>query len=545
MKQIYITMSVVALFMMCGIDSLKAQQGNVEIVTTYTPEVASANKLLAPTRIADDPTIDPDIEYNVKTSLWQIDLNSHQFKPARASYWDYSGYKQFYVKADAGYPLASDLCFRYAMQTPKLGYLGVGVDHAGDFASRNDRSIAESFNMQNRVLLNGGIFAGSRMFEASLVYDNDIYNGYSMVDPERRLFHDATLALRFGDDFINLEKLNFAIELDGGLWAHRLPQFENMQSEYRASASVKLVREFSDNLINVDLDFGMWQSTKQLGYGDIRFGGSVGYARRFGFVSVEAGLGYLYDRVKMRDRASHFILPRAKVMFDLEKASFVPYVELSSGVSHNDVASLYALNPYIDSESVVSSLSTMPNTLNYNLSLGFTGTIFESRFTYHAYVGADFIRDQLFWYISRPGEFGVDAYNNNRIFMGVGAKYLPIAGLELGLDFSYHFDNHKSPYAQSEPQMCGAVNIRYTLRDWSFYVGGKLLGSRSWTSVDEQMPNFAMPTTFDLGAGVGYCINNRVEVFAKGQNLLNSKIYDYAHYYQPGAGVKVGVKVDF
>ncbi|MBO5971941.1 MAG: hypothetical protein J6Q07_02890, partial [Alistipes sp.] len=183
MKQIYITMSVVALFMMCGIDSLKAQQGNVEIVTTYTPEVASANKLLAPTRIADDPTIDPDIEYNVKTSLWQIDLNSHQFKPARASYWDYSGYKQFYVKADAGYPLASDLCFRYAMQTPNLGYLGVGVDHAGDFASRNGRSIAESFNMQNRVLLNGGIFAGSRMFEASLVYDNDIYNGYSMVDP--------------------------------------------------------------------------------------------------------------------------------------------------------------------------------------------------------------------------------------------------------------------------------------------------------------------------------------------------------------------------
>lgn len=545
MKQTYITLSLVALFMMCGIHSLMAQQGNVEIVTTYRPEVASATKLLAPTRIADDPKIEPEVEYNVKTSLWQIDLNTHQFRPARASYWDYSGYKQFFVKADVGYPLASDLCFRYAMQTPKLGYFGVGVDHAGDFATRNGRSIAEIFNMQNRVLLNGGIFAGSRMFEASLAYDNDIYNGYAMLDPERRLFHDAELRMRFGDDFINLDKLNFAIEVDGGMWAHRLPQFENPQGEYRAGASVKLARMFSDNLINVDLDFGMWQSSKQLSYGDIRFGGSVGYSRRFGFVSVEAGIGYLYDKVKMRDKASHFVLPRAKVMFDLEKASFVPYVELSSGVSHNDIASLYSLNPYVDYASMATSLSTMPNTLNYNLSLGFTGTVFESRLTYHAYVGADFIRDQLFWYISRQGEFGVDTSNNNRIFMGVGAKYLPIAGLELGLDFSCHFDNHKSQYAQSEPQMRGSVGVRYTLRDWSFYVDGKLLGAREWSYVDRELPNFTMPTTFDLGAGVSYCINNRLEVFVKGQNLINSKIYDFAHYTQPGIGFKVGVKVDF
>lgn len=129
--------------------------------------------------------------------------------------------------------------------------------------------------------------------------------------------------------------------------------------------------------------------------------------------------------------------------------------------------------------------------------------------------------------------------------MGVGAKYLPIAGLELGLDFSYHFDNHKSQYAQSEPQMRGSVGVRYTLRDWSFYVDGKLLGAREWSYVDRELPNFTMPTTFDLGAGVSYCINNRLEVFVKGQNLINSKIYDFAHYTQPGIGFKVGVKVDF
>jgi hypothetical protein len=55
-----------------------------------------------------------------------------------------------------------------------------------------------------------------------------------------------------------------------------------------------------------------------------------------------------------------------------------------------------------------------------------------------------------------------------------------------------------------------------------------------------------MPTAFDLGAGVSYRVNRMIEVFATGYNFLNNKhIYDYAYYYQPGVGFKVGVKVDF
>ena len=191
MKRIYFALSVVVLALLCGVDHVVAQEGNVEIVTTYTPEIAPATKLLAPTKIADDPTINPDINYNTKSSLWQIDLDAHSFNPARASYWDHTGYKQFFAKADIGYPLSSDARLRYTMQTPKLGYLGDGVDHAGDFASRQSaddvvRSIADSYKMHNKVLLNGGIFAGSRMFEASLTYDSDIFNGYAMANPERR-----------------------------------------------------------------------------------------------------------------------------------------------------------------------------------------------------------------------------------------------------------------------------------------------------------------------------------------------------------------------
>ena len=551
-KLIYITLSFVALLFL-GVDVATAQEGNVEIVTTYTPEIAPATKLLAPTKIADDPKIDPDINYNVKSSLWQIDLEAHNFNPARASYWDHTGYKQFFAKADFGYPLSSDARFRYAMQTPKLGYFGVGVDHAGDFAARHSalgvkRSVLDSYNMQNRVLLNGGVFAGSRMFEASLIYDNDIFNGYAMAIPERRMFHDAALALRFGDDFVDLEHLNFSVEIDGDVWAHRLPDYENTQSEYHTGAKAKMARNFSSNTITVDLDFDMWQGSNHLNYGDMRFGGGVGYARNFGFFSVEAGIGYLYDKVTLRDKASHFVLPRAKVMFDLEKASFVPYVDFNTSLSQNGISSLYGLNPYIDYAAMRDELSAMANTCSYNLALGFTGTLLSSRLSYHAYVGSNFMRDELFWYVTSPGKFGVEVANNTRIFVGVGAKYQPVAGLELSLDYNYHFDSNKSPYKHSEPIMRGALNVKYTLRDWEFYVDGKLIGRREWSILSATTSDdvFFMPTAFDLGAGVSYRVNRMIEVFATGYNFLNNKhIYDYAYYYQPGVGFKVGVKVDF
>ena len=555
MKRVYITLLLIASFVLYGINEVMAQEGSVEIVTTYVPEIASATKLLAPTAIDDEPTLEPEINYNVKPTSWQIALEAHDFKPARASYWDYTGYKQLFAKAAVAYPFGSEARLRYTIQTPKYGYFGVGVDHLGDFASRLSatgvvRSVGESFNMQNRVLLGGGIFAGSRMFEASLLYDNDIFNGYAMESPERRMFHDAKLALRYGDDFVDLQHLNFAVELNGGLWSHKFPQFANAQIEYNAGAKVKLARDFSGNEIGVELDFDMWRASRELNYGDTRFGVEAGYARSFGFFSVEAGLGYIYDKVNMRDQASHFVLPRAKFMFDLEKASFVPYVDINTSVAQNGISKLYSVNPYIDYTAMATELSAMANSCNYNLALGFTGTVLASRLSYHVYAGVSFMRDAMFWYVTEPGKFGVEADNNNRIFMGVGAKYLPIAGLELDIDFYYHFDNNKSQYELAESAMRGNASVKYTLRDWQFFVRCQLLGNRSWSvlpsTAGEQLTKFTMPTTFDLGAGVSYRVSRIVEVYAEGQNLLNSKhIYDYAYYYRPGIGVKAGVKIDF
>ena len=547
-RNIFPKLLCLAIALGLSIAATSAQQNSVDIVTTYTPEVAPATKLLAPTTIADDPRIDPDIAYEVTPSLWQISLEAHNFLPARASYWDHISYKRLFAKAAVGYPLGSEARFRYTLQTPKVGYFGVGIDHVGDFASRatdfGRRPIAKSYTINNRALVGGGLFVGNYLLEGALKFNDDIYNSYAASRPERLMFNDVSLGVKFGDEFVDLSHLNFSVEAHGDYWSHRLPMIsEEIESANVISAggSARLARDFGGNTIALHLEADWWG-----GYRDeLAVGGSVGYARRFGIVSLEAGLGYLYDKVG-NGRASHYLLPRAKVLFDLDKSAFVPYIEAKTQVQHNTLSELYESNPYLSFEPQRRELMGMNNSRSYDLSAGFTGTLFSSRFAYHIFAGTSFTADKLFWFVRESGLFGVATGNCNRVFVGLGAEVTPLAGLKLDIDFSYHFDDYRAIYLVADPNMRGNLSAEYTLRKLKFYVGADMMGARRITDLSNgSFDVIKMPLTFDLGAGVSYRVNRMVEVFADGKNLLNSKIYDYAHYLRPGIGFMLGVKMDF
>lgn len=542
----------IALGLGFALQGAQAQESSVEIVTNYNPNILSAEKILAPTSIEDDPTIQPFISYEVQPSLWQIALNAHNFLPAKASYWDYSSYKCLFAKAAVGYPFGSELRAHYTFQTPKLGYIGVGVDHVGDFAQRSfgdvERSIAESYNMQNRANLLGGVFIDRYLLDFAVVYTNDIYNGYAMQAPERRMFNDVGAGLRFGDEFVDLSYLNFEVEAHANLWSHPMSSDDDELSELNYGASATLARDFRGNVIELDLNFDQREMQSLYDYSDMRIGGALGYARKFGFFDLEVGVGYLFDKQDRSD-AKHNVMPRMKMMLDLRKVSFAPYIEFNTSLVQNSPSSLFKANPYIDLSAMGGNLSTLGDTTSYNLALGFTGTLASSRVAYHLYVGANFMRDQLFWYVTRDGMFGVTGDNNNRIYMGVAAKFVPAAGLKIDLGFDYHIDNHKSQFEQSEAKMTGNLGIEYARNKWKVYARGELLGARTWSVLPlvegEPMGTFKMNTCVDLSAGVSYRINRIVEIYVVGENLLNSKIYDFANYYRQGIGGMIGAKIDF
>jgi hypothetical protein len=274
----------------------------------------------------------------------------------------------------------------------------------------------------------------------------------------------------------------------------------------------------------------------------------VQYVRDFDIVRVDASLGYLYDRVRNRAKASHFILPRLRLDFDLGIDALQPYVDVNTTVSNNSVAQLYDHNPFIDYDYSLQMLSTMPNTRSYDISAGIAGVAFSSRLAYRAYIGGNFMRDQVLWYINNIGTFGISAANNNRLFFGAEVEYRPVGGLSIGASFVAHSDNSVGEYVTSDARMRGSVDIRYNIKRWKFYVSGDLTGRRRWSAIEGDEIHyeaFVAPTIFDLGVGVSFKASNRVEIFVDGYNLLNQQMFDYAYYYRNGIGCMAGVKIEF
>jgi hypothetical protein len=282
-------------------------------------------------------------------------------------------------------------------------------------------------------------------------------------------------------------------------------------------------------------------------YRDTRLGLNVGYARKFGFVDVEAGVGYIFDKVSGRSKASHFITPFAKVLFDLKLDAFTPYIELDTKVGQNGVSSLYKRNPYIDFGYMYEGFANMANDRSYDVTIGFTGNV-NTRFAYRAYFGANFIRDYLFFYVNHNGNFSADTADNTRLVYGAEIEYMPIGGLRLGGSFHGIVDMAEPLYFLNDPAYEANVFVEYTLRRWQFGISSDFVGKRYWSAIDERGGLLA-PIEYkgyvDLGVKVGFKASKYVDVYLEGVNLINSKIYDYANYYRSGIGFKAGVKIEF
>ncbi len=547
---IFTTLSLMLFGVAVATDASAQNTRRVEVSKAYSPEVTVATKLVAPTEINSSPAIDVDIEYDVRPDTWRTVLNAHDYKPVRATYWDFNRSTPLYVQVDAGYPLSSNAEVRYNLQSAKVGYLGVGFTHSGDYAARYSadgvkRSVGNSFSMNNGLDVSGALLFDKRILEASATYDYDIFNRYAEIgSPARLNFHDANIGVRFGDNFANLKRLNFSIEANAGYWSHRLPEaVDNLKSygEFNVGASAKLARMFKNNRVDVAASFDMWRGGAI--YGDMRMGIDVGYARRFKLVNLEVGIGYMYDKVSGRKRASHFVMPHAKVLFDLKLDAFTPYVEVDTKVGQNGVASLYKRNPYIDFGYMADGFTSMANDSSYNVTIGFMGNV-NTRFAYRAYVGANFVRDYLTFYINREGFFAAATDSNSRIIYGAELEYSPIGGLRLGASIFGYWDDGSMEYVDNKPMFEADAFAEYTLRRWKFHLTSDFIGKRRWTNIVDNTI-YSDKTKIDLGVGVSFDVTQDINIYLEGVNLLNSKIYDFAYYYRSGIGFRAGVKIDF
>lgn len=534
---------------------------HVEVTTVYSPDLAKATKLVAPASVAEDSNLDPEIEYNINTDIWQIELDDHYFDPARASYWDYNRPIKTYMRAGFGVPGCSDFKVRYTTQNSRVGYFSVGFNHDGNFSARENmdaelRKLGKSFDMRNGVSLMAGTFLGSQMLEVDVTVGLDTYNRYAERvangDVARLNFQNAGLKLTYGDSFSNLNRLNFGVDLHGGYWAHGAPSADKTTSalsQFNAGGALRLARNFYKDTFGIVVGGDIYQSLFTT-YNDLRINFEGQYSRDFDFVKLESALGYMFDKVQDAQKPAHFIMPRAKALFDVGLDYVTPYIELNTTVSQNSAAQLYMMNPYIDYSLSADTMLKMPNSRSYDLSFGAVGSLLKSRLTYRLYAGTNRMKDCVVWYVTKDGNFGVATANNKRLFVGAELGYNPVGGLILTAKVDAYKDDTDSKYLFDAPKFRAEFMAEYTLKRWRFYTSANMMGAREWSSELDADGNalfepFKSDSTIDLRAGMSFRATSKWKVYVDGYNLLNAKIYDYAYYYRNGMGVVAGVEIDF
>ena len=546
-----IFLATIALAMFAVPAKVVAQENRrVEVTTTFSPDLATATKLVAPASVAEDSNLEPEIVYTINTDSWQIELDDHFFNPAKASYWDYNRPIKTFMRAGFGTQGASDFKIRYTTQNERVGYFSVGFNHDGNFSKRENidnqlRTIGESFDMRNGVSLVAGTFLGSQMLEVDTKINFDTYNRYAesvgAADVKSLNFQNVGVKVTYGDSFSNLTRLNFGVDVHGGYWGHIAPGAGSL-SQFNAGGALRFARDFYKDTFGLKIGGDMYQSLATT-YNDLRISAELEYSRDFGFVKLESGLGYMFDKVQDIEKPKNFILPRAKALFNVGLDYVTPYAEVNTTVSQNSAGSLYQMNPYIDYNVSQQTMLEMPNSRSFDIAVGAMGSLFKSSLRYRVYAGANLMKNSIVWYVTNYGNFGVAIADNSRTFIAAELGYNPVGGLSLTANVMAHKDDTDSKYLFDAPKFRAEFMAEYTLKRWRFYALANMMGEREWTRESEG--TFKSESTVDLRAGVSFRASSKWKVYIDGYNLLNAKIYDYAYYYRNGMGVAAGVEIDF
>ena len=404
---------------------LNAQvEKRVEVSKAYVPSVEHATKLAVRPNMVDTAAIQPEIDYSITPLTLETQLATRPIRPATITYWEFDRPLPFYLKAGAGYPLNSALDLYVSTQNPDIGYALGYINHDGrygriPYTPDGDHS---ALWMDNRVGVAAGKYIGRHVLEGEVSYRNRIIDRYGLFpDPDfptfdngnRRVIGDLQGKIRIGDDFNDLSRTNFNVEVTAGNWWNPLDSKlyleDNVvpvldypyENEWNLGVDAAVGRRFGRHTLVFRAGFeGRWGGDRKgesvwaapSDYYNRTYSGAFRYAYRARSVDMEFGLDYYRDDVAGRDAANYFI-PYAHLRFDLGGGGFVPYVELDGTLKHNDMRELMETNLYY----VPRYTDLMPrNTVDYSVRVGVSGRLVEDKLIYRLFVGYSFIENHNF-----------------------------------------------------------------------------------------------------------------------------------------------------
>ena len=531
----------------------------VEVTKDYKPNVDAAQKLSIIPDMTDTVTMRPDIDYSITPRSYETALMTQNFKPATITYWDYKRMRPLYVHAAVGMPLQSEADAYLSTFNKDKGYAMVYANHWGDYRNRyNVEGLKVKENtteMSNRLGARAGLFVGPRMLEVDLSGDMQMRHRYPLTGDIVN-FGRFGGKVRFGDDFTDLRRWNFNVEVGGGMFMDG--QGEDDFNESNLSAKLAVGKMLGRSVLRIHAGYdGVYgaKSLEQYKNHTIMAGARYGLSgQRFDFL---VGADYYYDDVFESTDNPHHIFPYLRMTWKSATERFVPFVEVDGGLKHNDYASLLYTNPYISPDATL--LSQLANEALYNGRVGISGRLGRGVFSYNLSAELSLSNDHVYWYSDgADGYHFTEAYQHTLRLDG-GIMLRPAGWLEAELKGGvYVWENYDDHYA-NRPNFDAELGVRYLGRKFTAGVTAAYRGGIKWMTLlpefddtlyaeNEQTREFGYvktDATFTLGVEAEYRINDRWRVYAEGRNLTGSKVYEWLNYYRDTAEGIVGVKISF
>lgn len=386
-------------------------------------------------------------------------------------------------------------------------------------------------------------------------FDDDGFNVNS-IEPKQKYF-----TLDFGGE----------VEFDDSLIKEGRLRFRRFTDDYESSENSFAFRTnfdipLNDGELNTTVRFdylnGNFDSTYfipiELKYGNFIVGGSPSYQIVRDDLTVNLGVSAYYLNDTEEGDSKFFIYPDVTASYRIANEVLIGYAGIQGDIIQNTYHDFAQANPFVSPNLVI-----MPTDQQYHAYVGLKGKLsnnmsYNIRGTYKAANNQALFKSNTL--ISTSPETNLNyqfgnsfsvVYDDVSTFSIFGELNVDVnRNFNLGLKaeyFNYSTDNELE--AWNLPDFQGSLFLDFQI-DEHWFAGASLyyMGERLdqfTVSVAGPSPVITLESYFDANAHLGYRINNRWTVYAKGNNLANQDYQRFANFPVQGLQLLGGVTYKF
>ncbi len=545
-RTIYLTFTSVLVAL-----SAVAQEPPREVVVTrdYEPDVSTFQKLDFAPRDLDTAALQPDMDYSIKPVPLTPDMPLHVAEPEKMDVSQRILTDLGYLRLGFGLPISSLVNFWITDQHKthiSTRFRGFYLNNDGNYASvKNDAGENRSaMGMRNDFAL---FFAGGDDKNwASLSINTmlNIYNPYGQFTPVHIAPETDTMQnidhISMWLDLMAFDREKGTTKLKIGLYGTET--YNRVDSDAIFFIDYDLSLKFK--IGNGELHVGVPINYENEANSDFRLGVVPSYEfRLMDIINLNLGAQLLYNyHGNLANRLYFYPIVEADMVIE-HGAKW--YASWTGELGNSNIRLLTQQNPYLNA----GDLNAKNSSLN-RFKTGIRGSAAQI-VTYDVFAGGDIWRDYVY-FVSRPtGLFdvrNVDVVNN--YYVGAAVAVQPFVGLEFSANGRYNYFDPMPEIGTAIPRWQAGLKAKYSYRNRFFVgLGADFLGERRFATADTDdisgLGIDVIPNSINLSADIEARISRSVNVFVRGENLLNKRIETFNHYFIPGASVIAGVKIVF